>query len=266
MDTVNETCFDPYDFSCNSRKKGCDSSNSNTFWSIYQRQKIIQGTVRVPSSLYTMNLAGLSVYQSPIKENNYVNWNQMSDRSIPHIQTACIPTTKSTKHSYTWHRPCSQSPGGKGVDIKHNSYNRYLNRIKGKAPLRRGVTPVILKEIPYNAAFPVYGGKTFKTSIVNGCNCPVNEAENISLFNNNQQYIFDEIYNYTVGQKVIICDNETGDCDLATIEEILDNNQYLIKLLNDGVTIIASSEQLSVQKYLDIQDYLGVQGCLTCNQ
>jgi hypothetical protein len=59
------------------------------------------------------------------------------------------------------------SPGGVGVDIKHNSYDRYLNKIKGKAPLRRGVIPPNYgAQIPFNRAFPVYGGKTFKTSII----------------------------------------------------------------------------------------------------
>jgi len=33
-------------------------------------------------------------------------------------------------------RPGAGSPGGIGVDIKHNCYERYLNRIKAKQPLR----------------------------------------------------------------------------------------------------------------------------------
>ena len=38
----------------------------NDLASQYQRQKIIQNTVRVYASLYTMNLAGLSGYQKPL--------------------------------------------------------------------------------------------------------------------------------------------------------------------------------------------------------
>lgn len=34
--------------------------------------------------------------------------------------------------SLTRDRPGSQAPGGSGVDIKHNSYARYLARLKGK--------------------------------------------------------------------------------------------------------------------------------------
>jgi hypothetical protein len=70
-------------------------------------------------------------------------------------------------------RPGALSPGGKGLDIKHNSYARYLARIKGKGPLRQqAVPPYFGLPIPFNPAFPVYGGKVFKTGIVAGCNCP----------------------------------------------------------------------------------------------
>jgi hypothetical protein len=67
------------------------------------------------------------------------------------------------------------SPGGSGVDIKHNSYDRYLNRLKGKKPIRRGPIPPAfgLPYIPFNRAEPIYGGKVMKTSIVNNCNCPI---------------------------------------------------------------------------------------------
>jgi hypothetical protein len=55
-----------------------------------------------------------------------------------------------------------------------------LNRIKGKAPLRRGVIPPTFGEpIPFNRALPVYGGKTVKTNIVNNCNCPIASEDNL---------------------------------------------------------------------------------------
>lgn len=142
----------------------------------YQRQKLIQNTVRVPSSIYTMNLGGLAVYQRP-NPTYGVNWNQMSDRKDPHEQRANAsgtnPGGNSTKHTITRLRPGALSPGGKGLDIKHNSYARYLARIKGKGPLRQqAVPPYFGLPIPFNPAFPVYGGKVFKTGIVAGCNCP----------------------------------------------------------------------------------------------
>ena len=236
--------FDPYTF-VESRKRGCTTSNSNSMWSIYQRQKIIQKTVRIPSSLYTMNLGGLSVYQHPEKKYQEVNWNQMSDRKEPHIQKPTVPSQRSTKHSYTWNRPGSLSPGGKGVDIKHNSYVRYLNRLKGKGPLRRGVFPTTdFTKIAFNPTFPVYGGKTFKTSIVNNCNCPFGKED--IPFSSNQQNIFDVIYYYTVGQQVYVFETEIHPPGLATILEILDNHQYKVEYLESGVSDIVFSNQISI--------------------
>ena len=174
------------------RWRSCDTNlTSNTPSNKYQILKLIQNTVRVPSSLYTMNLAGLNAYQHPdttyrvvdISGANYVvspgvNWNQMSDRKEPHKQVVVTSSGSayrgsSTRRSIVSSKPGAMSPGGSGVDIKHNSYDRYLNRIKGKAPLRRGVVPPSMKlpYIPFNPAFPVYGDKLMKTSIVNGCNC-----------------------------------------------------------------------------------------------
>jgi hypothetical protein len=79
------------------------------------------------------------------------------------------------------------SPGGVGCDIKHNSYDRYLNRIKARGPLRRGVIPPIFddfKSIQFNRANPIYGGKIMKTNIVSGCNCPIDpdEKQNYKLY------------------------------------------------------------------------------------
>jgi hypothetical protein len=174
--------------------RGCNNNlASNDPASQYQRQKLIQNTVRVYASLYTMNLAGLSGYQKPLNKPQLIEqngtsyiapagvyWNQMSDRARPANQVTKVASgtsyhTSSTRHTITRNRPGAMSPGGVGVDIKHNSYDRYLNKIKGKAPLRRGVIPPNYgAPIPYNRAFPIYGGKTVKTSIINGCDCPDN--------------------------------------------------------------------------------------------
>lgn len=164
------------------RLRNCDTNmTSNTPANQYQRQKLIQNTVGVYSSLYTMNLGSLTAYtKPPIQPHGGVCWNQMSDRPVPSVQTAYVPTgyrcaLNSRKSSVTSSRPGCQSPGGIGCDIKHNSYDRYLNRLKGKGPLRRGVIPPEfgVPQIPFNRAYPVYGGKTMKTSIVNNCNCPI---------------------------------------------------------------------------------------------
>ena len=177
------------------RLRSCDTNlNSNTPANQYQRQKLIQNTVRVASSLYTMNLGSLNAYVKPGVDTHNVCWNQMSDRPIPSVQKTYVPTygTSSTRHTVTGPRPGAQSPGGVGCDIKHNSYDRYLNRLKGKAPLRRGIIPPNFgAPIPFNRAFPVYGGKITKTSIVSNCDCPITSKNDDSQIYNNQLF-FDE--------------------------------------------------------------------------
>ena len=86
------------------RKTGCDTK-------ISQRDK----KSSYPASLYTMNLGALT---SSNNSSNDICWNQMSDRIAPSVQHA-------VKNRFG-----RQSPGGVGCDIKHNSYERYLNRLK----------------------------------------------------------------------------------------------------------------------------------------
>lgn len=165
----------------------------------YQKQKVIQNTVRVYGSLYTANIAPLNAYKKPINEPEAglygVCWNQMSDRPVPSVQKATVPTgfnvsTMNRRHtSVTSSRPGCQTPGGVGCDIKHNSYDRYLNRLKGKGPMRRGIVPPSFgAPIPFNNALPIYGGKTVKTNIVTGCDCPIesdkNTNQDVKIYNN----------------------------------------------------------------------------------
>jgi len=144
----------------------------------YQTQKIIQNTVRVPCSLYSSDLGALNIYQKPTMKMG-VNWNQMSDRVNQHFQTnsgnsqGSFYHGSSTRHTQTRDRPGAGTPGGFGVDIKHNSYYSYMGRLKAKKDIRRGIIPPTYGlPIPFNRAFPVYGGKTVKTAIVSGCGCP----------------------------------------------------------------------------------------------
>jgi hypothetical protein len=154
--------------------RNCDTNlNSNTPANRYQLQKRIQKTVRVSSSEYAMNKAALTA--ATIKGNGGILWNQQSDRLLPSKQKATIPTGCNTsmnkKHSsQTSSRPGTQTPGGIGCDIKHNSYDRYLNRLKGSKALKRSAIPdiFVLPKIPFNRAFPIYGSKMVKTAIVHG--------------------------------------------------------------------------------------------------
>jgi len=202
------------------RYRDCDTNlNGNTPADQYQKLKLIQNTVRVQGSLYTANLGPLSAYKQPINDRSKglygVCWNQMSDRPVPSVQRATIPTgynsSMNRRHtSVTSSKPGSQTPGGKGCDIKHNSYDRYLNRLKGKGPLRRGVIPPAFGlPIPFNPAFPIYGGKTVKTNIVSSCDCPIgtpaqNLQQDIRIYKNPLYYPdpSSNYYVYSVGSVV----------------------------------------------------------------
>jgi len=171
-----------------------NAPTSNTPANRYQTLKKVQKTVGVYSSLYSDNKGALSSYVNTYDSRYRVPWNQQSDRLVPSVQKATVPTGYfhsqiSNRHrSVTSSKPGTQTPGGVGCDIKHNSYDRYLNRLKSKAPLRRGTVPnsFYSYQLPFNRARPVYGGKLFKTNIVAGCDCtPVNSN------NSNNPY-----YNY----------------------------------------------------------------------
>ena len=144
---------------CSSRR--CDTNlTSNTPAVKNQIQKRIQNVVRVPSSLYTMNVGALSAYRGP-----YVTWNRMSDRGQASVQKTYVPSSggNSTRSALTRCRPSALSPGGVGCDIKHNSYVRYLNRLKGRRVLRRGVVG--------SGVTAVSGGKVVNFGIVSTCSC-----------------------------------------------------------------------------------------------
>lgn len=89
-------------------------------------------SLETPMSIYMSNLASLYVYQRPLTIYHNVNWNQSSDRAIPHIQSSNVKrNTSSLRGTRTSSKPGSISPGGEGVDTKHNSFNRYYLRLKG---------------------------------------------------------------------------------------------------------------------------------------
>ena len=89
----------------------------------------------VAQSQYLDSIASLNVYSPPTLKIG-VNWNQMSDRPVPHVVKRNVPSRgNSTKYSITRHRPGAQSAPGSGVDVKHGSYHRYLERLKGKGKL-----------------------------------------------------------------------------------------------------------------------------------
>ena len=262
------------------RCRGCNNNlTANDPASQYQRQKIIQKTVRVPASVFTMNLGALSAYERPNVKYNLVdisgstylvspgvNWNQMSDRREPHIQVVKTGAgsgyhSSSTKRTITSNRPGAMSPGGAGVDIKHNSYDRYLNRLKGKAPMRRGVVPPNfgVPYIPFDRAYPIYGGKVLKTSIINGCNCPIVSDGDNRLYKDSaiQDNIYAVNYKYNVGDYVWA--NKMGDYSGQSYKaQIISftNNLFTIQF-PDGTIESVTSEDISI--------YFDCSGCVNNN-
>lgn len=116
--------------------------NGTTDYDISATQKIIQNTVRVPASLYLNNLASLHINSDNIGRNK--PWNNSSDRVEAH-GSSLNSVASSMKKNY-------------GVDIKHNSYNRYLGRKKSQN----------LKSDKEGTSLPTYwGNKSYKFSIVN---------------------------------------------------------------------------------------------------
>ena len=101
---------------------------------VVQEQKRIWKQVSVSSSSYLNSLTALTAAQQFLQSNTNVNWNQMSDRVNPHKQTAVHPTHgNSLRSTLTSGRPGAGAPGGVGVDVKHDSYARFLNKRKARA-------------------------------------------------------------------------------------------------------------------------------------
>mgnify|MGYP001158282465 CR=1 FL=1 len=127
------------------------------------RQKRIWGLVGTSSSMFTMNLGALTVRgtkaNDPIQAYGFVNWNQMSDRAVPSV----IPATMNVPRHRTRHRPGSTGTGGvkaNGVDVKHDSYARYLARKKAAN----------LKTVKTNPLpDPLYGNKQYSLGMIPGC-------------------------------------------------------------------------------------------------
>ena len=138
---------------CNSQP--CMSLKSDEYLEIVN--KSITNTVKVPATEYMMNIASGNASKNILSNLNYskpisaastattkstTQWNQSSDRAFPSMYKIVsrgqnVPSHgSSTKTSLTRHRPGAGGPPGKGVDIKHNSYHRYLLKKKGLVALR----------------------------------------------------------------------------------------------------------------------------------
>ena len=154
-----------------------------------QTQKVIQGVVRAPSSLFTMNLAAFNVFeagqgQTPVAAPYPSTTQTQSDRRKRHTVPVTMGTyrgSNSTKHTKTSLRPGATNAPGTGVDVKHGSYARYLAKKKGTGPLRgqasanfrcqtdpRVPNYQTIRENPHITT----GGKNAKFGMIAACYCP----------------------------------------------------------------------------------------------
>lgn len=127
-------------------------------------QKRIWNQVRAPASTYLMNLSAFTSAENRLASGKNVNWNQLSDRVLAGKQPALNPTHgNSLRRTLTSDKPGAGTPGGSGVDVKHDSYARFLNRKKASN----------LKTQTKNiATVPSYGNKTKSVNLVaNSINC-----------------------------------------------------------------------------------------------
>jgi hypothetical protein len=253
------------DYAGMGRCRNCDTAiTSNTPANQFQRLRLIQNTVRVPSSIYTMNLGALNAYVRPTAATYNVGWSQMSDRPLPSVGTAVVPTvsniSKYTRRTATGVRPGAQSPGGVGCDIKHNSYDRYLNRMKAKGPLRQQTVPDNFGQpIPFTLAYPVYGGKIMKTSIVNGgggsngvgsCICQPGGDQKLLYQSSVGNTILPASFSVNVGDFVYAYYPGSGGtyttCYYKAVVLAIIEDLFTIQFLIDGTTDFQTLSQLRI--------------------
>jgi hypothetical protein len=200
----------------------------------------------------------------------------MSDRAKPANQVVKTGSGStyhgsSTKHTIVRNRPGAMSPGGVGVDIKHNSYDRYLNRLKGKSVLRRGpIPPTYGAPIPFNRADPIYGGKTVKTGIINGCECPNVSNGNEIIYGPQSNAIQDQIlsvtYQFHVGDLVWAKKMyNSGILYKATIIGVVDGI-YTIQFTDDNSITTASVSELLIYYDCTCTPTLSIEEEILANQ
>jgi len=116
--------------------------------------------------------------------------------------------------------------------------------------MRRGVIPPGFgNPIPFNPAFPVYGGKTTKTNIVNNCDCPIetpakNLEQDIRIYNNPlyQPYPTSE-YGFQVGSYVYAIQTGNDFYSRAIVTDVTDG-VYTIKFDNGTIQTVTNVNEL----------------------
>lgn len=143
----------------------CETCNPiiylNPDWIISNKlinQKKIWKQTGVLGSQYTSVKSSVSVGYNT---HTTLGWNQSSDRINPSVSTRIVPSHgNSTRGTITRHRPGASAPGGIGVDVKHNSYNRHLAKIKTKNVMTQNCT---------TCPTPLIGNKYKMINMMSGC-------------------------------------------------------------------------------------------------
>ena len=153
-------------------------------------EKIIQNQVRVSESQLLDVKGALTIgadyLDKPVNSTNYP-FKNMSDRREAHgIRNADgmlytnVPTRgNSVRSSVTSNKPGSTAPGGKGVDVKHGSYARYLGKLKSRNIVSNEKKQHV-PEFEGSRTRPAMNNKQYRFSIVNTKKCKCN---GISLVN-----------------------------------------------------------------------------------
>ena len=141
----------------------CGSCSDLTAARAEVTQKRIHRTVRAAASDYALSLVPQHVYDPALLAAGAgaIPWHQSSDRAVAGVVARNVPSrgTNSARSSITRARPGACSAPGKGVDIKHGSYDRYLAKLKGRIVGRSCVGAP--------AAVAVAGNKTQYYSVAN---------------------------------------------------------------------------------------------------
>ena len=91
----------------------------------------INHLVRMPTSLYLLKKSTDTIGCSKKNTCPPYSTSNLSDQTVLSTSIATVPTRgNSLKSTITSLRPGAMTPGGKGVDIKHGSYARYLAQKK----------------------------------------------------------------------------------------------------------------------------------------
>lgn len=158
--------------------KSCSTGSSINKENI---EKIIQNQVRVSQSQLLDVKGSITIGADYLDNSNnqYISYpfKNMSDRRVPHgLLYTNVPTRgNSIRSSITSNRPGSMAPPGKGVDVKHGSYYRYLGKLKASHLSRSE------KNIIFDNDIRVNNNKQYRFSLINTANCKCNGI----MLNNN---------------------------------------------------------------------------------